>query len=316
VTVTRERALTLVPVPGYGAEDVVLDAEGAAYTGTSDGSVFRVAPGGARIDCLARTGGRPMGLELLPDGRLLVCDADRGLLALDTGTGRLEGLAAFAHGQRMRCVNNAAVHSDGSIYFSDSSRVHGIDSWEADIAENTATGRLLRRDPDGTVHVLVDGLRFANGVVLAADESYVAVAESAGRSVVRCWLTGPRTGQVDHLVWDLDGYPDNLSRGTDGLIWMAVASPKDPVVELVMRSPMPVRRGATRLPQRLRPAPRRTARVMALDDTGAVVHDLSHDAERFHMVTGVREHHGTVWLGSLKEPALAWFRLPPGERRG
>jgi sugar lactone lactonase YvrE len=208
----------------------------------------------------------------------------------------------------MRLVNNAAVHSGGSIYFSDSSRVHGMDSWEADIAENTATGRLLRRDPDGTVEVLVDGLRFANGVVLAADESFVAVAESAGRSVVRLWLSGPRTGRVDHLAWDLDGYPDNLSRGSDGLIWMAMASPKDPVVEWLMRAPVPLRRAVARLPERARPSPRRTVRVVALDDTGAVRHDLSRAADGFHMVTGVREHRGRIWLASLHEPALAWFR--------
>ncbi len=301
--------LSIVPVPGEGAEDVLVGPDGAVFTGTADGSVFRIAPGGARIDCVGRTGGRPLGLELLPDGRLLVCDAWLGLLALDTGTGRLEVLSRFVHGQRMRCVNNAAVHPGGDIWFSDSTRVHDIDHWEADIAENTATGRLLRRRPDGTVTVEVDGLRFANGVALSADGAFVAVAESAGRSVVRRWLTGPRTGLVDHLVADLPGYPDNIALGTDGLVWVTIASPTDPVVERVMRAPMAVRRLATRLPERLRPAPRRTARVMAFDDDGRVVRDISLDASRFHMVTGVREHHGTVWLGSLLEPAVASFSL-------
>jgi hypothetical protein len=28
------------------------------------------------------------------------------------------------------------------------------------------------------------------------------------------------------------------------------------------------------------------------------------------MVTGVREHDGTLWLGSLHEPAVAAIRLP------
>lgn len=307
-----EPALSIVPVPGEGAEDVVVAADGAVFTGTADGSVFRVAPGGRRIDCVGRTGGRPLGLELLPDRRLLVCDAWLGLLALDTTTGRLEVLTRFVHGQRMRCVNNAAVHLDGDIWFSDSSRVHDIDHWEADIAEDTATGRLLRRSPDGSVTVEVDGLRFANGVALSADGSFVAVAESAGRNVVRRWLSGPRAGVVDHLVADLPGYPDNIALGTDGLVWVTIASPTDPVVERLMRSPMAVRRLATRLPERLRPAPRRTARVMAFDDDGRVVHDVSLDASAFRMVTGVREHHGTVWLGSLREPAVAWFSLPGG----
>jgi len=39
------------------------------------------------------------------------------------------------------------------------------------------------------------------------------------------------------------------------------------------------------------------------------VHDRALDASRFHMVTGVREHDGRVWLGSLAEPAVAVFEL-------
>ena len=45
--------------------------------------------------------------------------------------------------------------------------------------------------------------------------------------------------------------------------------------------------------------------MVALDDAGRVVHDLEADAAAYHMVTGVREHDGRVWLGSLEEPAVA-----------
>ncbi|NUR10079.1 MAG: SMP-30/gluconolactonase/LRE family protein, partial [Nocardioidaceae bacterium] len=215
--------LTIVPVPGHGPEDVLVDADGWVLTGTDDGSVFRIRPDGGRIDRVANTGGRPMGLEHLPDGRLLVCDATHGLLALDVRTGRTEVLAAFVHGQRIRVCNNAAVHSSGDIWFSDSSRVHPLERWRADIVEDTRTGRLLRRTPDGTVEVVLDGLGFANGVALAADESYVAVAESAGHTVRRHWLTGDRAGSTDDLLDDLPGHPDNMALGTDGLLWVAVA---------------------------------------------------------------------------------------------
>jgi hypothetical protein len=51
-------------------------------------------------------------------------------------------------------------------------------------------------------------------------------------------------------------------------------------------------------------------RVLALDDEGTVVHDCSLDATGYHMATGVREHAGRVWLGSLVEPAIAVFDLP------
>ncbi len=302
-------SLTVHPVPGHGAEDVLVADDGAVYTGTEDGSIWRVCDEGGRLERVGSTGGRPLGLEPLPDGRILVCDARRGLLALDPVTGRIEVLTDLVHGQRMTFCNNAAVASNGTIWFTDSSRHHGIDRWKADMVENTASGRLLRRGPDGSVSVVLEGLRFANGVALAADESYVAVAETAGRTVVRRWLSGPRAGETDHLAADLPGYPDNIARGSDGLIWVTIASPKDPVVEGLMRSPMPLRRAAWRLPERLQPKPQRTARVMAFDDAGAVVHDRSFDASSFHMVTGVREHEGRVWLGSLVEPAIAVFEV-------
>lgn len=302
--------LTVIPVPGPGAEDVVVDDDGWVLTGTADGAVFRVRPDGGRIDRIAHTGGRPLGLELLPDGRVLVCDARRGLLALDPGSGAVEELTTLVQGRPMVFCNNAAVHSDGDIWFSDSSRVHGIDRWKADLVENTSSGRLLRRSPDGTVEVVLEGLRFANGVALAADESYVAVAETAGRTVVRRWLTGPRQGETDHLATDLPGYPDNISRGSDGLVWVTIASPRDPVLERLMTGPRPVRRVAWRLPARVQPQPKRTVRVMAFADDGTVVHDLSGDASGYHLVTGVREHAGRVWLGSLEEPAIAVLDVP------
>jgi hypothetical protein len=88
---------------------------------------------------------------------------------------------------------------------------------------------------------------------------------------------------------------------------VTIASPKDPVVDLLHRSPLWVRKAATKLPESLQPAPKRTVRVMAFRDTGAVVHDRSFEADGYHMATGVREHEGRVWLGSLAEPAVAWF---------
>lgn len=301
--------LTVIRVPGHGAEDVLVAGDGSVYTGTEDGVIWRVHDEGARLERVASTNGRPLGLEWLPDGRILVCDAHRGLLAVGPESGAVEMLTDLVHGRRMTFCNNAAVAADGTIWFSDSSRHHGIERWKADIVENTSSGRLLRRAPDGKVTVAVGGLRFANGVALAADESYVAVAETAGRTVVRHWLTGPRAGETDCLAEDLPGYPDNIARGSDGLVWVTIASPKDPVVEGLMNGPMALRRAAWRLPAPLQPKPKRTARVMAFDDTGAVVHDRSFDASSFHMVTGVREHDGRVWLGSLVEPAVAVFEV-------
>lgn len=302
----------VIQVPGPGAEDVLVGVgrdEGAVYTGTADGVIHRVRHDGHVVEPVAHTGGRPLGLEHLPDGRLLVCDAHRGLLALDPRAGAVEPLLTEVGGRPMRFCNNAAVAGDGTIYFSDSSTVHGIERWKADFVEGTRTGRLLRRSADGSVDVLLQGLAFANGVALAADESWVAVAETGARTVVRYWLRGPRAGAREWFVRDLPGYPDNIARGSDGLVWVTIASPRDPVVERLQRSPLWTRRAVTRIPERLQPAPKRTVRVQAYDASGSLVRDLDlGDAVtggRYHMVTGVREHDGRVWLGSLHESAVA-----------
>jgi len=302
-------SIDVLPVPGPGAEDVVVASsgpdEGAVFTGTEDGALWRVSHDGRRIDLVATTGGRPLGLEIDLDGRLLVCDATKGLLRVDTRTGGIEPVTDRVAGVPMVFCNNAAIAGDGTVWFSDSSTIYGIDRWKDDIVQNTRTGRLLRLSEDGDVEVVLDGLAFANGVALAADESFVAVAETAARTVVRRWLTGPHAGARDNLVTDLPGYPDNIARGSDGLIWVSIASPRDPVVESLQSAPMWIRKAVTRIPEAVQPKPKRTVRVQAYDDRGTLVHDVDVSTDRYHMVTGVREHDGRVWLGSLQEPAIA-----------
>lgn len=307
------RHLKVIPVPAAGAEDVVVATsgpdEGAVYTGTEDGSIFRISRDGDRIDRVARTGGRPLGLEIDAEGRLLVCDARRGLLHVDLTTGAVDAITDHGAGRRMVFCNNAAIASTGEVYFSDSSAEFGIDQWKDDLVQNTRSGRLLRLRSDGQTEVVLDTLAFANGVALAADGAFVIVAETAARTLVRCWLTGERAGCREYLVEDLPGYPDNISRGSDGLVWVAIASPTDPVVERLQRSPRWLSRQITRIPEALQPKPKRTIHVQAYDDQGALVHDLDLKAPDYHMVTGVREHDGRVWLGSLQEPAVAVVEL-------
>jgi hypothetical protein len=90
---------------------------------------------------------------------------------------------------------------------------------------------------------------------------------------------------------------------------VTIASPTDPVVERLHRAPQWVRRQVTRIPERLQPKPKRTVRVQAYADDGTLVHDCDVDTPDYHMVTGVREHEGRVWLGSLHEPAVAFLEL-------
>jgi hypothetical protein len=45
---------------------------------------------------------------------------------------------------------------------------------------------------------------------------------------------------------------------------------------------------------------------------GEVVHDFQSPGDRFHFVTGVREHHATVHMGSLVGNSIGAFELHEG----
>jgi sugar lactone lactonase YvrE len=295
--------MRVIELDATGPEDVVVDADGWIVTGVGDGRILRVSPDGQEVRTVADTGGRPLGIELHPHGGLVVCDVRRGLLRV-TPSGEVLELA-----QGMRFCNNASVGPDGTIYFTDSSRRFGLEHFRADILEHSGTGRLLRRSPDGRVEVLLDGLQFANGVALAPDGRWVAVAQTGAYSVTRLWVSGPRAGTTEELVPNLPGFPDNIAFGEDGLLWITLASPRNPLVDRLAPLPL-LRKVVWALPDALQPAPAHTVWVLAVDSDGRLVHDFQGKHDRFHMTTGVRQHGDSVYMGSLVGTTIGVLELP------
>ncbi|MFC9504311.1 SMP-30/gluconolactonase/LRE family protein [Streptomyces sp. NPDC057002] len=315
-----DRPPALVPrhyiAMGHGPEDVVADPRGRVLTGVADGRILRLDgladPVTARTEVIAETGGRPLGLELLPDGDLLVCDAERGLLRVDTGDGTVRILADSVAGEPLRFCSNVVSLSDGTVYFTVSSRRHPLEHWIGDIVEHIGTGRLLRLAPgDDTPEVVLDGLQFANGLAVGADESFLVVAETGACRLVRHWLTGPQAGRSEPFAENLPGMPDNLWRGApDGPVWVALAGPRVAPLDLLHRGTPSVRRAAARVAVRAPFRPTGTIAVMAFDDQGRVVHHLARRRSGYRMVTSVCEAAGHLVLGSLWEPGVAVCEPP------
>jgi len=300
---------TIVDLPGAGPEDVLFDAEGRIFAGLNDGRIIRVDPTTRAIDVVANTESRPLGLEWLPDGGLLICDAHRGVLRADISTGAIDELVTSIDGRHMVFCNNAAVAADGTVYFSDSSRKFPIEHYKGELLEHSGSGRLLRRTPDGSVDTVLDGLQFSNGVALAPDASWVVVAETGSYSLTKVWLTGERAGSTDVIVPNLPAFPDNISTGSDGLIWVALPSPRDPLLDRLHSLPPVLRRIVWAMPEALQPGLKKTIWVMAFTPDGAEVHDFQQPGDTLHSVTGVREQNGRVAMGSLVASALGWFDL-------
>src|SRR5215472_7153950 len=176
----------LIPVNGLGPETVVVDADGYLLTGLDGGRILRVRSDGREITEVANTGGRPLGIALLPGGGLIVGDAYRGLLRVSSG-GDVEMLADRVNGEPFEFCKDVAVAADG------------------------------------TVEVLLDGLQFANGVALGPDQAAVFVAETGNYRLTRYWLDGPKAGTAEPLLTGLPGYPWGLALGSDGRLWVALA---------------------------------------------------------------------------------------------
>jgi strictosidine synthase len=296
----------LWPTPSEGPEDVAFDSNGNLYCGLADGRLLRFNPGGGGFQTLFNTGRRPLGIEVDGDDRVVICDAYRGLLRWD-GTEQPEVLVDEYEGERFAFTNNAAIASDGTIYFTVSSRRFDLANYKLDLMEHSGTGRLFARRPSGETEQLLDGLHFANGVALAADESFVVFAETGLYRMSKLWLTGPQAGTTEVMIDNLPGFPDNVTHH-DGIFWVGIPSPRDKVVDLLAGSPL-LAKVAARLPDSLQPAPSRHAAVFGIDASGTVVHNLQDPDGRYAVITSARVHGDHLYMGSLHDSAVARLKL-------
>ncbi|HEX4791356.1 MAG TPA: SMP-30/gluconolactonase/LRE family protein [Actinospica sp.] len=334
-------ALTFTPLPGAGPEHVAADPAGRIVSGLADGRIVRIDP--ARPDeaaeVIAHTGGRPLGLEFDADGTLVVCDATRGLLRVtlpaenapaDTSADApgaapsgapsrapigaaaavVEVLCDEVDGRSLVFVSCPAIARDGTIYFTQSSQRHDLAHYPTDVLEHSGTGRILRHR-GGRTDVIAEGLQFANGIVLTEDESALIVSETSAYRLGRHELDGTgRISGTSTLIDALPGFPDNLTPGQDGLIWIGMVRPRDRLLDALLPRPARLRAFISALPQSLLPGPKNIAWALAVDQSGAVVHDLHGWHVGFREVTAARQVGNRLYLGSLDQSAIAALELP------
>ncbi|MFG0420478.1 MULTISPECIES: SMP-30/gluconolactonase/LRE family protein [Pseudomonas] len=291
----------------HGPEDTAVDAQGRVYAGLHDGRVVRVLADDS-VETFADTGGRPLGMDFDAAGNLILADAYKGLLRIDP-QGRIEVLSTEADGLPFAFTDDLDIASDGIIYFSDASSRFQQPDYLLDLLEARPHGRLLSYDPStGETRVLLDGLYFANGVALSANEDFVLVNETYRYRITRYWLKGERAGQHEVFIDNLPGLPDNLQGDRKGTFWVALPTPRKADADFLHRHPW-LKAQLAKLPRALWPKAIPYGFAIALDENGKIVRSL-HDTSGTHlrMVTSVKPVGDYLYFGSLDNDRIG--KLP------
>lgn len=311
-----------------GPEHVLIGPDGQLYVAVVSGKILRMDPDGGRQQVHASTGGRVLGFDFDAAGHLIAADAMRGLLSI-ASNGRVTLLTDRADDAPIRYANAVVVaKKSGKVYFSDASMRFAARDWggtfEAsvlDILEQAATGRVLEYDPASkTTRVVAQGLSFANGVALSADERSLYVNETGQYRIWKVAVTahaldlaplakagGTPASAVAQVLFDnLPGYPDNLMRGLDGRIWVGLVKPRNPKVDQLASKPW-LRSLTLRLPRALWPIPKAYGHVFAFDEAGQVVADLQDPSGSYPETTSITETVDRLYVQSLHARELGWL---------
>ena len=291
-----------------GPEAIARDGQGRLITGTLDGRVVALGPDG-KAQTLARTGGRPLSVKPMRDGSLVVADAYKGLLRL--ADGKITTLVSGYRGEPFKLTDDVDVLPDGRLVFTNATTRFALPEFELDALEHSGTGSVYVYDPATQSTDLLHGdLQFANGVAASGDGSFVLVNETWAYRVRRIFLKGPQAGQSDVLIDNLPGFPDNITYdGVRNLFWVALASPRDPGLDLL--GPLPaLRRMVARLPKAMRPKAQRHAMAFALHPNGKVAYFFDDPRDTsYSPVTSAYATEDMLYFGSFQHKGIARISL-------
>jgi hypothetical protein len=301
----------LFPRVCKGCEDISFDGKGNLYSGHFDGTLKKFSlNGGDRLTEVLKFKGRPLGLEVLGDSLAWVAVEHEGLAKVDLRARTYEIVVNSFNDTTFMLIDYLDVSANGNVYFTDASDTYGDANLQYDILQGKPNGALYRYLPaTGVTERLVDHLHFANGVVVDAEEAFVLVAETGAFRIKKHWMAGPKAGTTEIYIEGLPGWPDGISRGSDGLVYVTLISPRTGIHDFILPRPW-TRRLVTKLPKSFLPKPVKENRILALDDDGNILHDWMNKTPNFSSISSVERIGDQLYFGTLDELGIGRIKAP------
>lgn len=127
--------------------------------------------------------------------------------------------------------------------------------------------------------------------------------------LMRYWLAGPRTGEVEVFA-NLPGLPDNVRRNGKGQFWVAIDCCRTPIQEVLSHNPW-IKNIYFRLPLKLNTLAqligmKMFAVISLFNEEGEILEVLEdRRGEVIKLVSEVKERDGKLWIGTVAHNHIA-----------
>jgi sugar lactone lactonase YvrE len=183
------------------------------------------------LEVIAQVPGRPSGLGVLPDGRMLMATALEKRLYAVAADGEME-LVADVSSLATGLLNDMVVDSHGRAYVGD----NGFNP----VTEDFKPGRTILVAPGREPEIAAEDVHLHNGCAISPDGRTLYVAETFGLRVSRFAIDDDGRLSERAVHAELPSRPDGLCLDAEGCLWVAMVEDSeyvriDPGGEVVQR---------------------------------------------------------------------------------
>jgi gluconolactonase len=179
-----------------------MNAEGQVWCGGETGQVYRISADGKKVETVAEVGGFCLGFAFSPGGELFFCNHKiPAILRLNPHTLRWKVFSGQVAGKKIRVPNHLVFDRKGNLYVSDSG------DW------GKKTGLIYRFDAKGRGVIWYQGLAYANGVALDAEQKNLYVVQTCADNVLKIPIGTDDQRKAGRI------YAKGLSYAPDGLVF-------------------------------------------------------------------------------------------------